>query len=116
MPAHPDFDGEQLEELIKFIRSLLAETHITINLCVNAAQIIDVGRNGLDLNEFEIEVENPEVLAVTREGSKVRIASANKKGFLRKLMKKKVSRTHVKLMERDNTLSLIAVRLHSCFK
>ena len=116
MPAHPDFDDKQIEELVLYIRSLLAETYITVNLCVNAAQVIDVGRDGLGLNEFEIEVDNPEVVEVTRKGSKVRIAPANNKSFLKKLMKKKVSRTHVKLMEKDNALSLIAVRLHSCIK
>jgi mono/diheme cytochrome c family protein/virulence-associated protein VagC len=116
MPAHPDFDDAQMDELIIYIRSLLAETHITVNLCVNAAQVIDVGRDGLDLSEFEIEVDNPDVVEVTRKGSKVRIAPANNRSFLKKLMKKKVSRTHVKLMEKDNTLSLIAVRLHGCIK
>jgi mono/diheme cytochrome c family protein len=116
MPAHPDFDGEQVEELINYIRSLLAETHIIINLCVNAAEVIDVGSDGLDLNEFTIEVENSEAVTATRKGNKVRIVPANNKNFLKRLMKKKVFRTHVKLMENDNTLSLIAVRLHSCIK
>ncbi len=116
MPAHPDFDDEQIEELLIYIRSLLAETHLTVNLCVNSAQVIDVGRDGLDLKEFNIEVEKPDIVTVTREGSNVRITPADNKGFLKRLMKKKVSRTHVKLKEKDNTLSLIAVRLHGCIK
>ncbi|MBT3924146.1 MAG: cytochrome c, partial [Nitrospina sp.] len=32
MPAHPDFNEEQIGELILYLRSLIAETYLTLNV------------------------------------------------------------------------------------
>jgi len=114
MPAHPDFSEEQLGELVLFLRSLLAETYLTVNLCFSAAHVIDIGKKGLDLKDFKIKIDHPDLLDVKKEGNLVHISSKPSMETLKMLMKNTVTRTHVKLIEKDFTLSLIAVRLHRC--
>lgn len=116
MPAHPDFSVAQVEELILYLRSLLAETYLTINLCLTATHTVDTGIKGLDLDEFQVKVDNPDLIKIEVEGSKVHISPAQNWSTLKTFMSKRVVRTHVKLIEKDNTLSLIAVRVHRCIK
>ena len=114
MPAHPDFSGEQVEEVILFLRSLLAETYLTVNLCFSAKHIIDIGDKGLDLDEFKVKVDSPDLINVKQEGNQIHISSNPSLKTLKMLAKKKVTRTHIKLIEKDLTLSLVAIRLHRC--
>lgn len=114
MPAHPDFSDEQIRELVLFVRSLLAETYLTVNLCFSATHVIDIGEKGLDLESFKIKIEHPDLIKVEKEGNLVHISSKTGMETFKMLMKRKVTRTHVKLIEKDFTLSLIAVRLHRC--
>ncbi len=114
MPAHPDFSGEQVEEVILFLKSLLAETYMTINLCFSSSHVIDIGQKGLDLEEFKVKVDSPDLIKVKHEGNQVQISSNPSLKTLKMLAKKKVTRTHIKLIEKDLTLSLIAIRLHRC--
>ncbi len=114
MPAHPSFSDEQITEVVVFIRSLLAETYLTINLCFSSTHVIDIGEKNLNLDDFEIKIDHPDLVKVEREGDKVHITSDASMKMLKLLMKKKVIRTHVKFIEKDLTLSLIAVRLHRC--
>jgi len=117
MPAHPDFNDEQIAELILYIRSLLAETYLTVNLCIDSSHVVDVGRKGLDLKEFKIIVDQPDLITVKQEGTSIHISPKINMGALKRLVVKKVTRTHIKLIEKDNTLSMIAVRLLSqCFR
>ncbi len=114
MPAHPGFSDEQIRELIVYIKSLLAETYVTINLCFSATHVIDIGEKGLGLEDFKIKVDHPDLVEVKKVGNKVHISSNTSMQALKFLMKRKVTRTHVKLIEKDFTLSMIAVRLHRC--
>lgn len=115
MPAHPAFSDEQIIEVVVFLRSLLAETYLTVNLCFSASHVVDIGEKGLDLEEFKIKIDSPDLIKVKREGNLVHISSKPSLTTLKMLTKKKVTRTHVKLIEKDFTLSLIAVRIHRCF-
>jgi len=116
MPAHPDFDDEQIEELILFIRSLLAETYLTLNVCLSKSHVVDTGDSGLDLSDFRIIVDNPELINVEKEGKLLNISTKVTLDTVKSLMKKRVTRTHIKLLEKDNTVSIISVRIHRCIR
>ncbi len=116
MPAHPDFNDEQIEELILFIRSLLAETYLTLNVCLSKSHVVDTGDSGLDLSDFKIIVDNPELINVQKDGKLLNISTKVKFDTVKSLMKKRVTRTHIKLVEKDNTVSIISVRVHRCIR
>ncbi len=116
MPAHPDFSTDQVEELILYLRSLLAETYLTVNLCLSDAHTVDTGVKGLDLDEFQVMVDDADLIETKIEGSRVHISPVQNWSTMKTFMAKRVVRTHVKLIEKDNTLSLIAVRVHRCVK
>jgi hypothetical protein len=116
MPAHPDFNDEQLEELILYLRSLLAETYLTLNVCLSKSHVVDTGDSGLDLDDFRIIVDNPELIDVERDGKLLNISTKLKLDTIKTLMKKRVTRTHIKLVEKDNMVSIISVRVHRCLR
>ena len=116
LPAHPDFDDEQIEELTLYLRSLLAETYLTLNVCLSKSHVIDTGNSGLDLNEFRILVDNPELISVEKDGKLLKVATRVKMDTVKALLKKRVTRTHIKLVEKDNTVSIISVRIHRCIR
>jgi mono/diheme cytochrome c family protein len=116
MPAHPDFDDEQIEELTLYLRSLLAETYLTLNVCLSKSHVVDTGDSGLDLSEFRIIVDNPELINVEKDEKLINISTKVKLDTLKYLMKKRVTRTHIKLVENDNTVSIISVRIHRCLR
>ena len=116
MPAHPDFNDEQIEELILYIRSLLAETYLTLNVCLSKSHVVDTGDSGLDLDDFKIIVDNPELINVEKEGKLLNISTKLKLDTIKSLMKKRVTRTHIKLVEKDNMVSIIFVRIHRCLR
>ncbi len=114
MPAHPDFNDEQIDELILYLRSLLAETYLTLNVCLSKSHVVDTGGSGLDLNEFMIIVDNPELINVEKDGKLLNISTKVKLATIKTLLKRRVTRTHIKLVEKDNTVSIISVRVHRC--
>lgn len=116
MPAHPDFNDEQIEELILYLRSLLAESYLTLNVCLSKSHVVDTGDSGLNLDDFRIIVDNPELIDVERDGKLLNISTKVKLETLKALMKKRVTRTHIKLVEKDNTVSIISVRVHRCLR
>jgi hypothetical protein len=88
MPAHPDFNDEQIEELILYLRSLLAETYLTLNVCFSKSHVVDTGDSGLDLSEYTIIVDNPELLDVKKDGKLLNISTKVKLDTAKSLMKK----------------------------
>lgn len=116
MPAHPDFSDEQIEELIIYLRSLLAETYLTLNVCLSKSHVVDTGDSGLDLDDFRIIVDNPELIDVEKDGKLLKISTKVQLETIKALMKKRVTRTQIKLVEKDNTVSIISVRVHRCIR
>jgi len=76
--------------------------------------VVDTGDSVLDLSEFRVVVDNPELIAVEKEGKLINISTKVKLDTIKALMKKRVTRTHIKLVEKDNTVSIISVRVHRC--
>jgi hypothetical protein len=116
MPAHPDFNDEQIEELILYLRSLLAETYLTLNVCLSKSHVVDTGDSGLNLNDFRIIVDNPELINVEKDGKLLNISTKVKLDTIKALLEKRVTRTHIKLVEKDSTVSIISVRVHRCLR
>ena len=71
---------------------------------------------GLDLDDFRIIVDNPELIDVEKEGKLLNIATKLKMDTIKALMKKRITRTHIKLVEKDNVVSIISVRVHRCLR
>lgn len=108
MPAFPQLSDKQVQDLIAYLRSLLAESYMTINMCANQVYDIDAKKGG----NFRVEVDDPKKLQARKVGSHIQIKAKN----WYKLLEKKVSRTHVRVIEKNKTVSLIAVRFHNCVK
>ena len=71
---------------------------------------------GLDLDDFRIIVDNPELVDVEKEEKLLNIATKLKMDTIKALIKKRVTRTHIKLVEKDNVVSIISVRVHRCLR
>ena len=71
---------------------------------------------GLDLDDFRIIVDNPELIDVEKEEKLLNIATKLKMDTIKALIKKRVTRTHIKLVEKDNVVSIISVRVHRCLR
>ena len=71
---------------------------------------------GLDLDDFRIIVDNPELVDVKKEEKLFNIATKLKMDTIKALIKKRVTRTHIKLVEKDNVVSIISVRVHRCLR
>ena len=108
MPAFPQLSDKQVQDVIAYIRSLLADSYMTINMCVNEAYDIDAKKG----RDFRVEVDDPKKLQAKKVGSHIQIKAKN----WYKLLEKKVSRSHVRVIEKNKTISLIAVRFHNCVK
>ncbi|MBN4079920.1 hypothetical protein JYT60_01650, partial [bacterium AH-315-C08] len=60
--------------------------------------------------------DNPELINVEKDGKLLKISTKIKLDTIKSLMKKRVTRTHIKLLEKDNTVSIISVRIHRCIR
>ena len=108
MPAFPQLSDKQVQEVIAYIRSLLADSYMTVNMCANESYDVDAKKGG----DFRVEVDDPKKIEAKKVGSHIKIKAKN----WYKLLEKKVSRTHVRVIEKNKTISLIAVRFHNCLK
>ncbi|MFQ5672275.1 MAG: c-type cytochrome [Nitrospinales bacterium] len=110
MPSH-NFTDHQIEELIVYLRSLLAESYLTINMCITDEYIIDSKKEN---GQFRVEADNPDLIQVKTEGKYIHVTAKSLRPFL--TSNKKVTRTHIKVIEKDDSVSLITVRLHRCMR
>ena len=115
MPAHTDLSDEQIRDLVFYLRSLLADTYMTINLCFTQEAVIDTEKEGFELKDFRLKVDNPDLISVKQKGKLIYINPNRNWDTLKFLLAKKVTRTHVRIFEKDKLVSLLAVRLHRCF-
>ncbi len=119
--AMPSFNlsEDQVQDLTSYLRSFLAETYLTVNACLMDTQIVDTN---VDTANFKVQVENPDLINVKKEGTLLYI-TPNLLKAKNSLSSKKVTRTHIILAqnqtnpsETEKYLSLIAVRVHKCFR
>jgi high-affinity iron transporter len=119
--AMPSFNlsEEQVADLTAYLRSFLAESYLTVNACLMDTQIVDTK---VDTADFKVQVENPDLINVKKDGTLLYI-TPNLLKAKNKLSSKKVTRTHILLAQNQGTpsesekyLSLIAVRVHKCYR
>lgn len=116
MPAHPDFSDVQILDLLSYLRSLLADTYMTVNLCINQTFVLDTKKEDFEFKDFQVKVDNPGLITVKREGRLIYINPTKNWETMKILLSKRVTRTYVKLIGKDKLVSLIAVRLHRCIR
>ncbi len=122
--AMPSFDlsEDQIADLTAYLRSFVAETHLTVNACLMDTQIVDTK---LDADDFRVEVENPELIDVKKKGTLLYIIP-NPLQVSKSMSSRKVTRTLIRLADNqvnptqtdatEKYLSLISVRVHKCLR
>ena len=107
MPAFSQFTDNQIRSIITFLRSLYAKSYLTINMCVNETYIVDTK---IKNEVFKVEADEPDKLQVVSDGKYLHVTAK----YWPDLLAKKVYRSHVRVIEPNNKISLIAVRFHNC--
>jgi len=114
MPAW-NLSDEQIWDVISYIKTFLADSQLTISICLNEQRNIDI--NKLDMSgDLELEVDNSDYMEVKTFGNLVFINPNDT--YMIKYFKRtgrKVARAHVRVSD-DNTKALITTRIVSCVK
>jgi hypothetical protein len=117
MPAW-DLSDEQIFDVISYIKTFLADSQMTIGVCLNEHRQIDVRNLELD-KDFKVGVDRKQFLEVASRGDKILIEpkDLNIMRYFRKT-RTKLIRTHVTVEGegQDGENALIVVRIHDCVK
>ncbi len=117
MPAW-DLSDEQIFDVISYVKTFLADSQMTIGVCLNEQREIDVRNLDLD-KDYEIGIDRQQFLRVASKGDKVLIEpkDTNVLRYFRKTHKKLI-RTHVMLAGEGESgdSALIVVRISDCLK
>ena len=117
MPAW-NLTDKQINDVIAYIKTFLADSQTTIGVCLNEKRVVDV-RN-LDLNKnFAVGTDQNHFLKVASKGNRVMI-EPNDINVMRhfKQTQKSLVRTHVLINGEamDSDSALIVVRIRDCIK
>lgn len=117
MPAW-NLTDSQIDDVIGYIKTFLADSQTTIGVCLNEKRVVDVGNLNLKKN-YDIGIDRQEFLKVASKGNRVTIQPKDT-NVLRYFKKtdRKLIRTHVMVNgeEIDSDSALIVVRIHNCLK
>lgn len=117
MPAW-DLSDEQIFDVISYIKTFLADTQMTIGVCLNEHRQIDVRNLNLD-KDYEVGVDRQQFLKVASKGDKILIEpkDINIMRYFKKT-RRKLIRTHVRIAGegQNGDSALIVVRIHDCVK
>jgi len=117
MPAW-NLSDDQIFDVISYVKTFLADSQITIGVCLNEQREIDVRNLELDKN-YEVGIDRQQFLRVASKGDKVLIEpkDTNVMRYFRKTHKKLI-RTHVTLAGEGESgdSALIVVRISDCLK
>jgi mono/diheme cytochrome c family protein len=117
MPAW-NLTDKQVLDVISYIKTFLADSQITIGVCLNEKRTIDVRNLDLDKN-YGIGIDREQFLRVASKGDKVVIVpkDTNVLRYFKKTHKKLI-RTHVTLAGEGDSgdSALIIVRISDCLK
>jgi hypothetical protein len=104
--------------VIAYIKTFLADSQITIGVCLNEQREIDVRNLDLD-NKYEIGIDQQQFLKVSSKNNRVviRPKDTNVLRYFKKTRRKLV-RTHVMLASEGQSgdSALIVVRISDCLK
>jgi hypothetical protein len=117
MPAW-DLSDEQIFDVISYIKTFLADSQVTIGVCLNEHRQIDVRNLDLD-DDYKVGVDRQKFLKVASSGDKIMIEpkDINVMRYFKKTQRKLI-RTHVTVAGegQDGENALIVVRIHDCIK
>ncbi len=117
MPAW-NLTENQINDVIAYIKTFLADSQTTIGVCLNERREIDVRNLNLN-NKFAVGVDQQEFLKVASNGNRVLIEpkDTNVMRYFKKTRRSLV-RTHVMVngVEMDSGSALIVVRIRDCVK
>ena len=117
MPAW-NLSDNQINDVIRYIKTFLAESQTTIGVCLNEKREVDVRKLNFK-NKMAINVDQQEFLKVASRGNKVLIEPKDINVMRHfKKTRKSLMRTHVMVsgQEADSTSALIVVRIRDCVK
>lgn len=117
MPAW-NLTDNQINDVIAYIKTFLADSQTTIGVCLNEKRVVDVRNLNLDKN-FDVGTDKQQFLKVASNGNRVLIEpkDINVMRHFRKTRKSLV-RTHVLINgeEMEGDSALIVVRIRDCIK
>jgi hypothetical protein len=117
MPAW-NLSDNQVNDVIGYIKTFLADSQTTIGVCLNEKREIDVRNLNLS-NNYAVDIDQKEYLKVASNGNRV-IIEPRDINVMRhfKKTRKSLVRTHVLVNgeEMDSDSALIVVRIRDCIK
>jgi len=117
MPAW-NLTDDQVNDVIGYIKTFLADSQTTIGVCLNEKRTIDVRNLDLDKN-YAVGIDRQQFLRVASKGDKI-VIEPKDMNVLRyfKENHKKLIRTHVTLAGKGQSgnSALIVVRISDCLK
>ena len=117
MPAW-NLSENQINDVIGYIKTFLADSQTTIGVCLNEKREVDVRNLNLK-NNFAVGIDQQQFLKVASRGNKV-IIEPKDTNVMRhfKKTRKSLVRTHVMVngQEMDGGSALIVVRIRDCIK
>lgn len=113
-----NLSDEQIFDVISYIKTFLADSQITIGVCLNEQREIDVRNLDIDKNH-EIGIDRKQFLKVSSKGNRI-VIKPKDTDVLRYFRKtgKKLIRTHVMVASEGQSgdSALIVVRISDCLK
>lgn len=117
MPAW-NLTDNQVNDVIDYIKTFLADSQTTIGVCLNEKRTIDVRNLNLDKN-YGVGIDRQQFLRVASKGDQI-VIEPKDMNVLRYFKKthKKLIRTHVTLAGKgkNGNNALIVVRISDCLK
>ena len=117
MPAW-NLTDNQINDVIAYIKTFLADSQTTIGVCLNEKRVVDVRNLDLDKN-FAVGTDQQQFLKVASKGNRVLIEPKDINVMRHfKKTRKSLVRTHVMVNgeEVDSDSALIVVRIRDCIK
>ena len=113
-----NLSDNQVNDVIAYIKTFLADSQVTIGVCLNEKREVDVRNLNLNKN-FAVGTDQQEFLKVASKGNRV-IIEPKDTNVLRhfKRTRKSLIRTHVMVNgeEMEGGSALIVVRIRDCIK
>jgi cytochrome c551/c552 len=109
MPAFSHFSDSEVEVLTNYLRSFLVDSYTDLKMC--AFQTYHINAKNLS-DPFHVEVDEPEKFTAKVSGKTISFSGTNWPN----LLDRKSHRTQFRVMQDDNIVSLISVKISRCQK
>ena len=118
MPAHDRLTDDELNELLNYVRTFLAQSYHRVNMCFTEKHSItfeDV------VDDYQILNDKPDDILAELHGKELIVKPKDPIKFLKKLKqeKKRTARIGLRIFESKNQgakTNLIVIRIHDCVR